>query len=200
MTKPVPVALRHHPPTFGVGLARSFADASFETEDLDDVQWSTWLEREDPRCAVVGLVGPVGWHDLRRAAVIPSIISVAIVPEPNIRLYLGAIRAGADGVAHFSEEPEAIAAVTEAACNQRVIVPLDVWRAVGGERLGFDLSDDDIKILRCLSRGMRTREVAATVSVSSRTARRYVTAVCAKMGAASIAEAVAEAHRLGLIE
>lgn len=62
-----------------------------------------------------------------------------------------------------------------------------------------DLTDDDVAVLRLLSRGLTTDAVARELGVSDRTLRRRVRLICDRLGVKTPIEAVVLAARSRLI-
>jgi DNA-binding NarL/FixJ family response regulator len=65
--------------------------------------------------------------------------------------------------------------------------------------LGCDLSDRERSILRLLSKGLATKEVAAAEYLAINTVRSYIQSALWKLGANSRLQAVAIAREVGLI-
>jgi DNA-binding CsgD family transcriptional regulator len=61
------------------------------------------------------------------------------------------------------------------------------------------LTERDLAVLRCLSIGSSTGEIAAALSVSSNTVRTRIRRMQAKLGAATRSELVPVARGLGLL-
>jgi DNA-binding NarL/FixJ family response regulator len=61
------------------------------------------------------------------------------------------------------------------------------------------LSPREVAVLRLVAAGRSTREIAAALSVSLRTAERHVTTLYGKIGARNRADATAFAFRHGLL-
>ncbi len=59
----------------------------------------------------------------------------------------------------------------------------------------LDLSQDDIDVLRLLSRGMTTDAIARELGVSTRTLRRRARDICDRLGVDTPIEAVVRAVR-----
>lgn len=60
------------------------------------------------------------------------------------------------------------------------------------------LTDREAEILALLASGSRTSEIAETLFLAEKTVKNHLTSVYSKLGVNSAAQAVAEAHRLGL--
>jgi DNA-binding CsgD family transcriptional regulator len=61
------------------------------------------------------------------------------------------------------------------------------------------LTSREVAVLTLLAAGLRNKEIAARLHRSPRTIDHHVAAIFAKLGAANRAEAVSEAHRLGIL-
>lgn len=61
------------------------------------------------------------------------------------------------------------------------------------------LTNQQVEVLRLLADGLRNAEIAQTLHVSPKTVEHHVSAILAKLSARSRAQAVTQAHHLGLI-
>ena len=61
------------------------------------------------------------------------------------------------------------------------------------------LTDRELEVLRLIAAGKRNREIARDLVVTLDTAKKHVSHIFAKLGAANRTEAVAQARDLGLI-
>lgn len=113
-----------------------------------------------------------------------------------------AVRSGAAGfVSKVDPLQHIVAAVRTAASGGTTFTPEQI-RAAFTEDAMHDataLTDRELEVLQLLSDGRSTEGMAELLSVSIHTVRNHVRNVLAKLGAASRLEAVAVAHRQGLV-
>jgi DNA-binding NarL/FixJ family response regulator len=64
----------------------------------------------------------------------------------------------------------------------------------------IDLTEREREILTCLARGRRVADIASELHIASKTVKNHLTAVYAKLGVETGAQAVAEAYRRGLVQ
>jgi DNA-binding NarL/FixJ family response regulator len=69
--------------------------------------------------------------------------------------------------------------------------------ATRGNPLG--LTDRQIEILLLLAEGLRNNEIAERLSIAPKTVDHHVSAVLVKLDVGSRAQAIAQAHQLGLV-
>lgn len=117
---------------------------------------------------------------------------------------IAALSAGASGyllkTAHAREVVAAIHAVArgevvlDASVANRVLARARQEKPVTGLLTGREL-----EVLRLISRGSRTKEIAADLSVSTRTVEAHLTSIFNKLGVSSRTEAVIRANAKGWI-
>ncbi|SPM40622.1 DNA-binding response regulator, NarL/FixJ family, contains REC and HTH domains, partial [Mycobacterium numidiamassiliense] len=117
-----------------------------------------------------------------------------------------ALRAGADGFLSKTVRPEALAGpLSTIAAGLRVIDPALLDTLLSSSRKpSTDVLDSltpaDLKLWVLLSTGIETADIATTMLVSERTAKRMVASLLHKLGAANRIKAAALAGRYGLLE
>lgn len=118
----------------------------------------------------------------------------------------GAIAAGADGYLLKNAEPEDLRkAILQVASGKSVLAPevtTPVLRAVAGvasSSVDKGISKREIEVLDCLSQGMTTAQIAASLFVSENTVKTHIRHILEKLEASNRAEAVSKANQLGLI-
>jgi len=117
---------------------------------------------------------------------------------------MAALSAGASGyllkTAHAREVVTAIHAVArgqvvlDASVSNRVLARARQEKPVTGL-----LSGRELEVLRLVSRGLRTKEIAADLSVSTRTVEAHLTGIFNKLGVSTRTEAVLRASSKGWI-
>lgn len=63
----------------------------------------------------------------------------------------------------------------------------------------LDLTDRELKVLRAVARGERSKEIAARLSISERTVKAHLASIYNKLGVDSRAAAIAVASQRGLL-
>lgn len=71
--------------------------------------------------------------------------------------------------------------------------------AANGPSIEIELTPREREVLECLGRGLPNKLIAAELGITEATVKFHVSAVYVKLGAASRAEAISKAARLGLI-
>lgn len=118
----------------------------------------------------------------------------------------GALRAGADGYLLKNMEPDELARALRAAMAGQSVLAPEVTRTVvrAATQAGQDasstlLTQRELEVLRCLARGMTTRQVAQALFVSENTVKTHVRHILRKLEAHSRVEAVTKALQQGLL-
>lgn len=114
-----------------------------------------------------------------------------------------ALAAGAGGyLLKTAGTQEVVAAIMAVARGEVVLHPAVARRALG-ERAGGtpdrSLSERELQVLRHAARGMRTKEIAAALSVSMRTVESHFTSIFNKLSVSSRTEAILHAASRGWI-
>jgi len=119
---------------------------------------------------------------------------------------LSSIVAGADGYLLKNSEPSelrnAIQLVYEGKSILSPEITQQVMNAVSFEskqNLDNDLSDRELDVLACLSRGRTTAQIATELFISENTVKTHVRHILNKLEASNRAEAVSKAITLGLL-
>jgi len=119
---------------------------------------------------------------------------------------VAALRAGADGLFDTTAPPETLLAPLRATAAGMSVVPPAVMSALvdaparrDRERVG-GLSPDDRHLWRLVAEGLDTTEIARTLMVSERTAKRRVSALLLRLRVGSRLQAAALAGRCGLLD
>lgn len=119
---------------------------------------------------------------------------------------IGAILAGASGYLLKNAEPEVLhQTILQIAGGNSVLSPevtaqvMNALRRVQGRSVHNLLSERELDVLRCLSRGLTTSQVAAELFVSENTVKTHIRHILKKMKVGNRAEAVAKGLQQGLI-
>ena len=113
-----------------------------------------------------------------------------------------AVKAGADGYLSKGSTREAVVQAILDVGEGRAVLDPNVTEGIFGRISGKDrqaLSDRELTVLRELSHGKSTREVAEFIHVSEETVKTYLKQIFRKLGVHDRTEAVAEAFRRGLV-
>jgi DNA-binding NarL/FixJ family response regulator len=120
---------------------------------------------------------------------------------------MGAIIAGADGYLLKNAEPEelrrAILAVVDGQSILSPEVTASVLRAVGRNREmqnSNPLSDRELEVLQCLSKGQTTIQIGSQLFISENTVKTHIRHILDKLEASNRTEAVSKALQMGLIQ
>jgi two-component system nitrate/nitrite response regulator NarL len=120
---------------------------------------------------------------------------------------LEALRNGAEGYLPKTAEPEDLVAPLLAAVEGWSVLPaqllralLDAHRPATSSAVLGSLTTDERALWRVIARGGTTMDVAETMHVSERTAKRLVAALLRRLKVTSRAEAAALAGRVGLLD
>jgi DNA-binding NarL/FixJ family response regulator len=177
--------------------------------------------------SVLELAGASGWArfaqtDLQAADILladlgevePEVVtSLAQIPVPVVLLLDAldagvlsiALRAGIRGIISAESAAEEIEGAIQAVSSGLVaIAPAAAAILLGearapAEALSEPLSDREAQVLSLMAEGLSNKIIAYRLSISEHTVKTHVTAILAKLGAASRTEAVAQAIRRGLV-
>lgn len=137
---------------------------------------------------------------VRQLVAEPNAYTIALADRSATDSYLELMRAGASGVADVDSGVEHIATVTAAALRHDFLLPAAVVRTLLDRPDPVRLSDTSIQILQCLERGMNTKQIAASLNVSGRTARRRIHNLYLQLGVTDAAAAVRRANQHGWVD
>lgn len=176
-----------------VGTADSGAEALRSvTVHLPDV---VLLDYDLPDSDGVSLVGPLLENSPdSRVLMLTSYTDRVILSE--------AINAGCSGfITKRSSTDEIAAAVLAVRSDQTPVSPDMVKHLVanGQDRLGSDLTEREVGVLRLAAQGLSNKEIAEQLFLSVNTVRNHMQRVLNKLGAHSKLEATAIAARLGIV-
>ncbi|MEW6477391.1 MAG: response regulator transcription factor [Actinomycetota bacterium] len=162
-----------------------------------------------PKVAIIDLVMPPPGGLAAVEAVkhhYPEVRVLALSGNDDVTSAVDALRAGADGFLLKSSEPDELVPPLIALASGVSVVPapvmnalLDAKAACAETRLA-GLCEDDIALLRLVAAGLESVEIAETLHVSERTAKRMVAALLRRIEVANRVQAAAFAGRAGLLE
>jgi DNA-binding NarL/FixJ family response regulator len=116
-----------------------------------------------------------------------------------------ALRSGIRGVISAESGSEEIEGALQAVSSGLVAITPTAFAILLGEArqpaqaLAEPLSDRETEVLSLIAEGLSNKIIAYRLNISEHTVKTHVTAILAKMGAASRTEAVAQAIRRGLV-
>lgn len=150
----------------------------------------------------LNLPGINGIEVTRRLRALASPPAVLILTAYDDADYvLAAAEAGATGyilkTAHAADVVAAIRAVARGEVVLHHALATELVHRARGDARSVPLSPHELQILRLAARGMRNREIASELCVSSRTVESHLTAIFTKLGVASRTEAIVHAASHG---
>jgi NarL family two-component system response regulator YdfI len=116
-----------------------------------------------------------------------------------------ALRSGIRGVISAESGSDEIEGALQAVSSGLVAITPTAFAILLGEArqpaqaLAEPLSDRETEVLSLIAEGLSNKIIAYRLNISEHTVKTHVTAILAKMGAASRTEAVAQAIRRGLV-
>ena len=162
-----------------------------------------------PKVAIIDLVMPPPGGLAAVEAVkrhYPEVRVLALSGNDDVTSAVDALRAGADGFLLKSSEPDELVPPLIALASGVAVVPAPVMNALldakasSGETRLAGLCEEDIALLRLVAAGLESIEIADTLHVSERTAKRLVAALLRRIEVANRVQAAAFAGRAGLLE
>jgi two-component system, NarL family, response regulator DesR len=158
------------------------------------------VSRTRPDVAIVDpdLAGGVDVDELcRTVATLGILVLMDRQSDPGVNLLLARLAPRVGLIATDASVDELIGAVRQLAHGQPV---LDVELAVAALRVSDNpLTEREREVLRLVRTGATTKEIAATLFLSTRTVRNYLSHVMAKTGARTQIEAIHIAQDAGWI-
>jgi DNA-binding NarL/FixJ family response regulator len=141
--------------------------------------------KANPSARVVALTVAAGEADV--AAAITAGASGYVIKDAPIDDVVAAIRAAVSGTAWLS--PRAARAVLDRMRREHV------EDRPASQTPGKDLSPRELEVLELVGRGLDNNEIAATLCISSRTAKNHVSNILAKLGVTNRIQAAVYWHR-----
>jgi DNA-binding NarL/FixJ family response regulator len=136
----------------------------------------------------------------------PGLRVVMLTISQNDEDLIGAIVAGANGYLLKSAEPEVLkATLLQVASGNSVISPevtKKVFEAVRRAQAGREqdlLSEREIEVVHCMSKGQTTTQIAAALFISENTVKTHIRHILEKLEVTNRAQAVARAAEMKLI-
>ncbi|WP_409330063.1 response regulator [Trujillonella humicola] len=140
---------------------------------------------------------------IRRADPMVRVVALSGLAEADAALE--ALRAGAVGFLPKSADPESLVRPLMAVLDGWSVLPEDLLRRLldqsaptGEQGLADRLSADERRLWRLVADGAPTVDIATTLHVSERTAKRLVASLLRSLGVSTRVEAAALAGRVGL--
>jgi len=196
------VAIVDRSPAYHRGLSVALAEQGFAVAEPDDL--AKWL-RTDAARAVLWTIG--NEHDLTRfqaAAALPvRAVTVALLTEVTPRAYGAALRSGGHAAVGRDAPLAEITEVLRAALKGRAIMPVAVARALAVDGSGcsdLPITSAEARWIQSLARGRTVSSVARDAGYSDRAMHRHLQSLYRRLGAATRAEALVRAARLGLLD
>lgn len=167
------------------------------------------VRHHQPMVAIIDLVMPppgglAAVEEVKRHY--PHVRVLALSGNDDVTSAVDALRAGADGFLLKSSEPDELVPPLIALASGVAVVPAPVMNALldakasSGETRLAGLCEEEIALLRLVAAGMESIEIAETLHVSERTAKRLVAALLRRIEVANRVQAAAFAGRAGILE
>lgn len=151
-----------------------------------------------------GMSGVETLRALREAELAMPVLMLTVSQNDND--LVDAILAGASGYLLKNIEPDSLRqTMLNVLAGNSVLAPemtAHVFRVIRKHRTPHAetlLSEREVEVLRCLSRGMTTMQAASQLFISENTVKTHIRHILEKMGVSNRAEAVAKALQMGLI-
>jgi two-component system, NarL family, nitrate/nitrite response regulator NarL len=152
----------------------------------------------------IGAAGPTTLRDLHRST--PGTRIVAIADEADVALISITFKAGAHGLLLRSMSPPELVAPLLAAASGHCVMPAGLLRSLVGTaaarrpELLDTLTPEDRQLWRMVADGVETMQIAETLFVSERTAKRMVAVLLRRLNVANRIQAAALAGQSGLLD
>ncbi len=147
--------------------------------------------------------GPQATQQIK--ALVPSAQVIMLTARTDDDALVRAITAGCSGfVSKTKTADDLFDAIVSAHAGETLTPPASLASLLrqlppNGRRLGVDLTDREVEVLRLVSSGLVNKQIAQRLGLSLNTIRNYVQAILYKLEAHSKLEAVATAVRQGLL-
>ena len=166
------------------------------------------VRRRRPHVLLLDLgLGPpalAALRDLHRATPVTRI--VALTDEADVTAVSTTFRAGAHGVLLKSTAPDDLVAPVLAAASGHCVLPGALLPSLVGTAIARrpelleSLTPEDRQLWRMVADGVETMQIAETLFVSERTAKRMVALLLRRLGVANRIQAAALAGQSGLLD
>ncbi len=186
-----------------IGLLSEFEEVTVVGEAADGNVALQVVARQKPDMVLLdinmpGMSGVETMQALRKAKLNMPVLMLTVSQDEND--LMDAILAGASGYLLKNAEPETLrAALRETAAGKAMLAPemipglFNAMRRLHAARGEPILSDREVEVLRCLSRGKTTAQVAEELFISENTVKTHIRHILEKMDVRNRAEAVAKA-------
>lgn len=137
-------------------------------------------------------------RQVRRLSEPPTVLILSAYDDPDY--VRAALAAGAGGFLPKTSHARDVVAAIGAVARGEIVLDAAIARRLLGDASGArapGLSDRELHVLRATARGLRTKEIAADLGVSTRTVESQFSSIFNKLGVNSRAEAVVEAVARG---
>ena len=166
------------------------------------------VRRRRPHVVLVdltlGSAGMTALRELHRSTPVTRIVAVA--DEADVTLVSSTFRAGAHGLLLKSTTPEDLVAPLLAAASGHCVLPAALLPSLVGTTVARrpelleTLTPEDRQLWRMVADGVETMQIAETLFVSERTAKRMVALLLRRLGVANRIQAAALAGQAGLLD
>lgn len=166
------------------------------------------VRRRRPHIVLVDLtLGPAGMtalRELHRSTPVTRIVAVA--DEADVNLVSSTFRAGAHGLLLRATPPADLVAPLLAAASGHCVLPAGLLPSLVGTTVARRpelleaLTPDDRQLWRMVADGVETMQIAETLFVSERTAKRMVALLLRRLGVSNRIQAAALAGQAGLLD
>lgn len=152
----------------------------------------------------LGAAGIAALRELHRSTPVTRI--VAVTDEADVSLVSSTFRAGAHGLLLKSTTPDALVAPLLAAASGHCVLPAVILPSLVGTTVARrpelleTLTLEDRQLWRMVADGVETMQIAETLFVSERTAKRMVALLLRRLGVANRIQAAALAGQAGLLD
>jgi DNA-binding NarL/FixJ family response regulator len=151
-----------------------------------------------------GAAGTAALRELHRATPVTRVVVIA--EDVDLALLSATFKAGAHGLLLRSTRPEDLVAPLQAAASGHCVLPAAMLPPLVGTavtrrpELLESLTPEDRQLWRMVADGVETMQIAETLFVSERTAKRMVAVLLRRLNVSNRIQAAALAGRAGLLD
>jgi two-component system nitrate/nitrite response regulator NarL len=166
------------------------------------------VRRRRPHVVLVdltlGSAGMTALRELHRSTPVTRIVAVA--DEADVNLVSSTFRAGAHGLLLRATPPADLVAPLLAAASGHCVLPAGLLPSLVGTTVARRpelleaLTPEDRQLWRMVADGVETMQIAETLFVSERTAKRMVALLLRRLGVSNRIQAAALAGQAGLLD
>ena len=166
------------------------------------------VRRRRPHLVLVdltlGSTGVTALRDLHRST--PGTRIVAVADDADVNLVSSTFRAGAHGLLLRAMPPADLVAPLLAAASGHCVLPAGLLPSLVGTTVARRpelleaLTPEDRQLWRMVADGVETMQIAETLFVSERTAKRMVALLLRRLGVSNRIQAAALAGQAGLLD